>query len=199
MDAQEVLLRQLPLQLPHGFHKGLAFHIAHRAAHFGDNDVIVPSLPQQEHPALDFVRNVRNNLDGLSQVSPLPFLGDDGVVDSARGDIIGLRGVNAQKTFIVAQVQVRLGAVLRHVAFPVLVRIQRSGVYIQIGVEFLDGDAKASCLQQFGQRGRNNSFTQGGSNASRNENILCIHSPIFIYRDSKLQNFRRKTRKPVNT
>ncbi len=144
MDAQEVLLR---------------FHIAHRAAHFGDNDVIVPSLPQQEHPALDFVRNVRNNLDGLSQVSPLPFLGDDGVVDSARGDIIGLRGVNAQKTFIVAQVQVRLGAVLRHVAFPVLVRIQRSGVYIQIGVEFLDGDAKASCLQQFGQRGRDDSFT----------------------------------------
>ncbi len=46
MDAQEVLLRQLPLQLPHGFHKGLAFHIAHRAAHFGDNDVIGTVFPR---------------------------------------------------------------------------------------------------------------------------------------------------------
>ena len=103
MDAQEVLLRQLPLQLPHGFHKGLAFHIAHRAAYFGDNDVIVPRLAQQEHPALDFVRNVRNNLDGFSQVSPFPLLGDDGVVDSARGNVIGLRGVYAQKTLIMAR------------------------------------------------------------------------------------------------
>ena len=122
------MLRQLPLQLPHGFHKGLAFHIAHRAAHFGDNDVIVPRLAQQEHPALDFVRNMGDNLDGLAQIGALPLLGNDGVVDSAGGNVIGLRGVNAQKTFIVAQIQVCLGAILRHITFPVLIGIERPGI-----------------------------------------------------------------------
>ena len=128
VNAQEVFFRQLPLQLPHGFHEGLAFHIAHRAANFGDNDVIVPRQPQQEHPALDFVRNMGDNLDGLAQIGALPLLGNDGVVDSAGGDVIGLRGINAQKTFIVAQIKVRFRAVLRHITFPVLIGIERPGI-----------------------------------------------------------------------
>ena len=159
VDAQEVFFRHFPLQLAHGFHEGLAFHVAHRTAHLGDNHVIVPRLTQQEHPALDFVRNMRDDLDGLAQIGAFPFFGNDRIVDSAGGDVIGLGGVNAQETLVMAQVQVGLCAILRHVTFPVLVGIQRARVDIQIRVEFLDGDAQAPCLQQLGQRGRDDSFT----------------------------------------
>lgn len=100
-------------------------------------------------------------MDCLAQVGTLALTGDDGVVDLAGRDIVSLRGVNAQKALVMAQVQVGLGAVFRDVAFAVLVRVQRAGVYVNVRVEFLYGDSQPASLQEFGKRRCHDALAQG--------------------------------------
>ena len=147
--AHQVLFWHLPLELTDCLEEGLALHIAYGAADLRDYDVIVAGLPQEQHPALDFVGDVGDDLDGLAQVGPFPLLGYDCVVNPSGGDVVGLGGVYAEKAFVVAQVEVGFGSVLGYIAFPVFVWIEGSGVDVDVGVEFLDGDSEASGLQEF--------------------------------------------------
>lgn len=60
-----------------------------------------------------------------------------------------------------AQIEVGFSAIVGNIALPVFVRIKRSGVYINVGIELLDGHLKAAGLQKLAQRGGNDSFSQG--------------------------------------
>ena len=95
---------------------------------------------------------MRDYLYGAAQVRPLALLGYHRVVDLAGGDIVGLGSVHAEEALVVSEVEVGLGTVLRDIALAVLVRIQRTGVDVDIGVELLDCDSQAACLEQFGKR-----------------------------------------------
>ena len=124
MDAHAVAFRKFPLQLAHGLNEGEAFHIANRAANLRDNDVILAGLAKQEHPALDFIRDMGHNLDGLSKVCALAFMRNDGIVNAPGSDVVGLGGGNAQETLVMTQVKVGFGPVVGYVAFPVFVWIE---------------------------------------------------------------------------
>ena len=52
----------------------------------------------------------------------------------------------ACEPFIVAQIQIGLHTVYRHVALTVLVGVQRTGVDVDVGVELLDGHFVATRL-----------------------------------------------------
>ena len=182
VDAHQVLFGHLPLELPDRLDEGLRLHVAHRAADFRHDHVVLPGLAEEQHPAFDLVRDVGDDLDRLAQVGALAFPVDDRPVDLARRDVVRLRHVDAQEPFVVPEIQVGLGAVLRHIALAVLVRIQRSGVDVDVGIEFLDGDPQPSGLQELRQRSRNDAFAQGGGHAASNENVLCVHAEKdFLY------------------
>ena len=149
VDGHAVLLREFPLQLTDRFHEGLRLHVADGAADFGEDDVIVARLAEEEHPPLDFVRDVGDDLHGLAQVRALALAGYDGIVNPSGRHIVGLGGVDAEETFVVTEVEVGFRAVFGDVAFPVLVGIERSGVDVDVGIEFLDGDSEAPGLQEF--------------------------------------------------
>ncbi len=38
------------------------------------------------------------------------------------------------------QVEIRLCPIIGHVDFPVLIRVHRTGIDVDVGIEFLDGD-----------------------------------------------------------
>ena len=142
------VLAQLPLQLTDGLQEGLALDVAHRAADFGNHEVVLVLLAQIEHVALDFVGNVGNHLDGLAQIVAPTFLVDDALVDASRGEVVVAGGLYARKAFVMPQVQVSFLSVVGHIAFAVLVRVQRTRVDVDIRVELLDGNVVAACLQQ---------------------------------------------------
>ena len=71
---------------------------------------------------------------------------DDSLVDATCRNRIITGGMNACKTLIVAQVEVSLHTIDGHVALAVLIGVQRSWVDVDIGVEFLNGDLKATRL-----------------------------------------------------
>jgi hypothetical protein len=117
------------------------------------------AFTEKEDIPFYLVGNVGYYLNGFSKVFSLAFLCDDVVVDPACSDIVRPGSRNIQKALIVTEVKVGLGAIFRDIALTVLVRVQGSGVYIDIRVEFLNGDFKPPRLQEFGQGCGDDSFT----------------------------------------
>ena len=160
MDGQEVFFGKFPLKLPHGFHEGLTFHIADSAADLGDDHIIVAGPSEQKHPPLDLVGDMRDDLDRFPEVRTLALLGDDGMVDFPRSDVIGLGCMDSQESFVVPQVQVCLSPVFSHIAFAVLIGIEGARIDVDVRVEFLNGDSKPSRLQKFCKGSGDNALAQ---------------------------------------
>ena len=82
-----------------------------------------------------------NDLDRLSEICALALPGNDGMVNLSGGDIVGLGHMNAQEPLVMSEVEVCLRTVIRNVALAVLIGIQCTRVYVDVGVKFLDGDS----------------------------------------------------------
>ena len=80
---------------------------------------------------------MRNDLHRTPAVIAVPFLIENGPIDFSGGDIRVLIQTFIDKTLIVSEIQVRLRSVIRDKNFPVLNRVHRSGVHVDVGVEFL--------------------------------------------------------------
>jgi hypothetical protein len=65
---------------------------------------------------------VRDDLDGGSEIIPAPLLRDDVAVDAPRRDIVRLPRGNSGEALVMAEVEVRLGAVVGDVVFAMLLR-----------------------------------------------------------------------------
>ncbi len=85
---------------------------------------------------------MRDDLHRLTQELALPFAGDDIIIYASGGDVIGLRGPDIQKALIMTQIEVRFRPVVGDEALTVFVGVEGTGVYINVGVELLDGHRK---------------------------------------------------------
>ena len=141
------ILAQLPSQLSDGFQKGCTLDVAYGASYLGDDEVKFPVVSQQLDVALYLVGDVRNHLYGLAQVITPSLLFYHVLIDTPRGDVVGLGGLYSCKPLIVSQVQVGLQSVHSHIAFPMLVGVQRSRVNVDIWVKLLYRDVVPSGLQ----------------------------------------------------
>ena len=118
----------------------LALDITNGAANLHDHHVGIGAAGNSVHALFDFVRDVRDDLNGATKVLTTALFADDGGVDLARGHVVGLIGWLICEAFVVAQVEVGLRAVIGHKNFAMLVRRHRTGININIGVQFHDRD-----------------------------------------------------------
>ena len=169
---------QLPAKLTDGLHEWRALDVANRATHLGNDEVKI-LFTFTQHPTFNLVCDMWHHLNRLTQIVSATLAVDDGFVDTPRSDRVVACGVNAGKPLIVAQIQVSFHTVNRHVAFAVLIRVQRPRVDVDIGVELLDGNLVTPRLKQLAYRGRDNALTQRGNHTTRNEDILCAHILLF--------------------
>ncbi len=91
---------------------------------------------------------MRNDLHRAAEEISSPFLGDDVLVDPARGDVVFLVGVAAGETLIVTKVEVCFRAVVGDEHLAVLVGAHGAGVDVEIGVELPEPHLVATGLQQ---------------------------------------------------
>ena len=143
---------QLPFHLADRLHERRTLDVADRTANLGDDEVVVIFLAKLLDVALDLVRDVRYDLDGLAQIVAAALLVDDALVDAARRHGVGLGGLDAGEPLIVSQVKVRFHTIDRHIALAMLIGVQRSRVDIDVGIELLNGDVIAPCLEQLADR-----------------------------------------------
>ena len=172
VHERRALVAQRIAQLAYRFDERQRLDVAHRTADLGDYHVVNFLLRQHLDTALDLVGDMGDDLHGLAQVLALALLLDHALVDLSRRDVVGLRRGLVRETLVVPQVEVGLGAVLGHVAFAVFIGVQRAGVDVDVGVEFLDGHRIASGLQQAGDRGRNNTLAERRCDTARNKYVL---------------------------
>jgi hypothetical protein len=98
--------------------------------------------------ALDFIGDVRNDLNGLSEIIATPFFGEDGFVDAAGSPVIVAGELGVCEALVVAQVEIGFGAVIGHENFAVLKGAHRTGVYVQVRIAFLDRYSEAATFEE---------------------------------------------------
>ena len=123
-----------------------------------------------ERELLDRVGHVRDHLHGGAQIVAAPFLGDDLLVDAARGDVVALPRRNAGEALVVAQVEIGLGPVVGDVDLAVLVGAHRPRIDVEIGIELANADFVAARLQQSAEARRHETFAERGDHAAGNKN-----------------------------
>jgi len=101
---------------------------------------------------LDFVGDVRDDLDRGAEVVAAPFLADDVLVNAPGGEIVGPVHAGAHEPFVVAQVQVSLRAVLGHEYLAVLERAHGARIHVDVGIELEQGGLDTAGFEQGTQR-----------------------------------------------
>ena len=153
MDEQDVLLADLLPELADGFEERHPLDVSDRPADLDEDDVGVLLLPDVAEQGLDFVRDVRDDLHGLPKVVAATFLLDHRAVHLPGGDVVVPGQVHIEKAFVVAEVQVDLRAVVQDEHLPVLIRVHRPRVDVQIRVNLDGADLQSLRLQQDADRG----------------------------------------------
>ena len=78
VDETDVFLADFECELAQGFDEKQAFHVADGAADFGDEDVrLWIVLGDFVHAGLNFIRHVRDELDGFPQIVATALLFND--------------------------------------------------------------------------------------------------------------------------
>ena len=179
MNQNGVFMTHLVLELPDGLQKWLALNVSYRTAHLDYGDPLFPIGAGLIKPALDFIGDMRNYLDGSSAVISPPLLLQHGPVNLSGGHIGILIQALIDESLIMSQIQIRLRSIVGDEYLAVLDRIHGSRIHIDIGIEFLHGYLVASGFQKPSQGRRRNSFSQARHHASSHKYILYCHH-IFL-------------------
>ena len=136
VDEQRVVPSQLVSELTHRLEKRLRFDVPHGATDFAHDHVHVV-VRHRPNPRLDLVGDVGDDLHRLSQELAAAFLGDDGGVHLARGDVRLLGQAAAQEPLVVPEIEVGLRTVVGDEHLAVLERVHRARIDVEVRVELL--------------------------------------------------------------
>src|SRR5262249_9402454 len=120
VDVQAILLADIEGELADGLEKGQPLDVADGAADLGDDNIDVLG-GEAVDSRLDLVGDVRDDLDGATEVVAAALLLDDGLVDLARGVVAVAAERRVGKALVVAEVEVRFGAVVEDIHLAVLI------------------------------------------------------------------------------
>ena len=130
------------------------------------------SLATRADAVLDFVGDVRDDLDGAPEIVAAALLLNHRQVDLAGRPVVVARRDLVGEALVVAQVEVGLGAVVGDVDLAVLVRAHRAGVDVDVGVELLQRDLVAVPFEQRADRGGREPLAERGDDAAGDEDVL---------------------------
>ena len=90
MHEGDVFVADFVFELTESFEERKAFYVTGGSADFGDNDICI-GLPGDVIDALlDLVGDVRNDLNGGTEILALAFFLDDVLVDLSAGQVVEL-------------------------------------------------------------------------------------------------------------
>ncbi len=173
VDEDGVFAAELLAHLADGFEEGKRFDVADGAADFDDRDIDVGC--DLAHRVLDLVGDVGDDLDGLAEIVAAAFLGDDGLVDAAGGEVVVAGEMGVGEAFVVAEVEVGLGAVVGDEDFAMLEGRHGAGVDVEVGVELHQVDAEAAGFEKSADGGGGKTFAERRHNSAGHKDVLCRH------------------------
>mmetsp|Transcript_61132 Transcript_61132/g.146013 ORF Transcript_61132/g.146013 Transcript_61132/m.146013 type:complete len:357 (+) Transcript_61132:1083-2153(+) len=184
LDEEKVIDADLVLQLPQRLDEGHALNVSDGAAELDDAHVrlgaiilgVGAGLDGAARHSLDPIRDrrcdVRHHLDSLAEVLALALLLDDLLVHLARRDVVVRAQGDIEEAFIVAEIQVRLAAVVQHERLAVLEGRHGPRVNVEVRVDFDHRHLPAAALQQHRDRGRRDALPEPRHDPARHHHIL---------------------------
>ena len=97
------------------------------------------------------------------------------LINPTGGNAVVTRGMNIRKSLIMTKIQVGLKPIIRYVTLAMLIRIERTRVDIDIGVEFLNGNALTARLKQAADAGRDDALSERTNHTACYENVFGMH------------------------
>ena len=159
MNKDCILTSDLMLELSDGLKERLTFDIADSTTYFnyGNLSLICWIIP--EKTALDFVSDMRDNLNSTSAKVASSFFLKNRPVYLTCCYIRILIKTFIDKSFIVSKVKVSFSSIISYENFTMLYRVHCTRIDINVGVKLLDSNLVASRLKEFTQWCSNNSLT----------------------------------------
>src|SRR5581483_11936043 len=146
------------------------------AANFGDDHVGLGKLGELVNAVLDLIGDVRDHLHGFAEVIATPFLVENGLIDLAAGEIVDAGQLDVGEAFVMAEIKVRLRAVVEHINLAVLIRVHRARIDVEVGIKLLQRDLQPAILQQRAQGRRRQAFAQRTHHSTGYKNIFHVKS-----------------------
>ena len=115
--------------LANGLNEGHDLDVTDSAADLDDDDVRAQRA-KTSYPFLDFVSDVRDDLDGLSQIVAPALFRDHVRVDGSGGRVGHSRQRFIDETFVMAEIEVRLAPIVGDEHLTVLTRIHGARVHV---------------------------------------------------------------------
>ena len=164
---------QAQVHLTGGFKERQRLDVADRTADLDDGDVGM-AVPRRTRAALDkglnFIGDVRNDLNGLAEILAAALLADHRFVDLARREVVRTTHLGADEALVMAQIEIGFRTVLGHKHLAVLERAHCARVDVDVGIKLEEGDFEATRFENRGQRCGSNSLTKRGNHAARDKN-----------------------------
>ena len=148
MDEQTVPSSDFERNLSDRFQKRLTFDIARRSADFGNRNVGSRTLGIGVDIRFDLVGNVRDDLHRTAEIIAVTFLIQNRPVNFTRRQIGITVKIFIDKPFVMSEIEIGFGTVFGNKNFAVLQRTHRSGIDVDVGIEFLCGNFKPPRLEQ---------------------------------------------------
>ena len=187
VHEQDVLLPDLLPELADGFEEGHPFDVSDRPTNLDEDDVGVLLLPDLAEQGLDLIRDVRDDLHGLSEVVASTLFLNDRPVDLPRRDVVIPGQIHIEEPLVIPEVQVDLRPVVEDEHLPVLVRVHRTGVHVQVGIDLDRTDLQSLRLQEDANGRSADALPEARQNATRDDDIFHVKS-----RDWTIQRVRDK-------
>jgi hypothetical protein len=127
-----------------------ALDVADRSADFDQDDIDVGG--HRADAVLDFVGDVRNHLHRAPEVIAAPLFLNHRLINFSSGPVMVPRRFRVGEPFVMAEVEVGLGAIIGDVHLTVLIRAHRPRVDIYIRIELLQRHAIPVTFEQCADR-----------------------------------------------
>ena len=160
MDVTDVLMSDILADLPDGFEEWKPFDVTNGPANLGDDDVDLIVLPELANASLDLIRDVRDDLNGCSEVVTASLLADHRLIYGTGGHV----GIAVQMAVGVlcvdSEVEIGLPAIIGDEHLAMLEWVHRAGINIDVRVELLDRHPEATGFEESTERSSSDALAQ---------------------------------------
>src|SRR5262249_43608587 len=174
VHVDDVLRADLTAELADRLEERQRLDVADRAADLADDDVGGRRDGRGADPRLDLVRDMRDHLHPRAEGLALSLLAQDGIPDRTGRVTRGTRQVLVDEPLVVADVEVRLRAVLCDEDLAVLERAHRPRIDVEVRIELLGLDLQPARLQQATERCGDDSLPERGDDSPSDEDVLRL-------------------------
>ena len=163
----------LGAQPTQGLVEGHRLDVADAAPNLAQHHVVGVRVALDER--LELVGEVRHHLHRLAQEIALALAFEEPLEQLARRRAVRLGRPNAREPLVVAEVEVRLGAVVRDKDLAVLDGVHRPRVDVQVRVELLERAPEAHHPEERAEAGSGDALAEARQDAASDDDVVRRH------------------------